>query len=143
MQSRKMTRGLILHNQEEEVLYYQCNKNKGTDQLRSYREADLCLCFRICKTPAHSQRGSYSVVPQLPKSEILNADPYAEVVSRFVPYLVINPKSRINPGATQIETTQYLQQSHPISKFYNKEGIQQQPEDSIFLTPRITMIDTD
>ena len=87
-----MTRGLIYRNQEEEVFYYQCNENKGTDQLRSYREADLRLCFGICKTTAHSQQGSYSVVPQLPKSEILNADPSAKVESRFVPYLVINPK---------------------------------------------------
>ena len=104
-----MTGGLIFRNQEEEALYYKCNENKGTDQICSYREADLRLCFRICKTMAHSQQGSYSVVPQLPKSEILNADPSAKVESRFVPYLVINPKSRINPGAAQIETTQYLQ----------------------------------
>ena len=27
-----------------------CSENKGADQLRSYREADLRLCFRICKT---------------------------------------------------------------------------------------------
>ena len=26
-----------------------CSENKGTDQLRGYREADLRLCFRICK----------------------------------------------------------------------------------------------
>ena len=30
---------------------------KGADQLRA-READLCLCFRICKKPNFSQRGS-------------------------------------------------------------------------------------
>ena len=84
-----MTRGLIFRNQEEEVLYYQCNENKGIDQLRSYREADLRPCFLICKTLALSQGGSYSVVPRPPKSEILNADPSDEVVSRFVPYLVL------------------------------------------------------
>ena len=32
--------------------------NKGADQLRGYREADLRLCFRICKKPVFSQRGS-------------------------------------------------------------------------------------
>ena len=26
-------------------------RNKGADQLRGYREADLRLCFRICKKP--------------------------------------------------------------------------------------------
>ena len=26
---------------------YLCSENKGTDQLRGYREADLRLCFRI------------------------------------------------------------------------------------------------
>ena len=31
------------------ILYYQCSKNKDADQLRSYCEADLRLCFRICK----------------------------------------------------------------------------------------------
>ena len=28
-------------------MHYPCSENKGTDQLRGYREADLCLCFRI------------------------------------------------------------------------------------------------
>ena len=26
-----------------------CSENKGADQLRGYREADLHLCFRICR----------------------------------------------------------------------------------------------
>ena len=37
------------HPEEEEGLYYLCSGNKGADQLRSYCEADLRLCFRICK----------------------------------------------------------------------------------------------
>ena len=28
-----------------EELYYLCSENKGADQLRGYREADLRLCF--------------------------------------------------------------------------------------------------
>ena len=40
------------------VLYYLCSENKGADQLRGYPEADLCLCFRICKNPVFSRRGS-------------------------------------------------------------------------------------
>ena len=27
-----------------------CSENKGADQPHGYREADLHLCFRICKT---------------------------------------------------------------------------------------------
>ena len=42
-------------------MYYPCSENKGADQLRGYREADLRLCFRIYKKPVFSQRGSYIV----------------------------------------------------------------------------------
>ena len=31
------------------ILYYLCSENKGADQLRGYREADLRLCFCICE----------------------------------------------------------------------------------------------
>ena len=41
-------------------MYYLCSKNKGADQLRGYREADLRLCFRICKKPVFSRGGSYN-----------------------------------------------------------------------------------
>ena len=39
-------------------MYYLCSENKGADQLRGYCEADLRLCFRICKKPVFSWRGS-------------------------------------------------------------------------------------
>ena len=39
-------------------MYYPYSENKGADQLRGYREADLRLCFRICKNPVFSGRGS-------------------------------------------------------------------------------------
>ena len=42
-------------------MYYPYSENKGADQLRSYREADLRLCFfRICINLVFSRRGSYS-----------------------------------------------------------------------------------
>ena len=50
-QPYKMARSLKFRIQEVEGLYYLCIKNKGADQLRGYREADLRLCFRICKKP--------------------------------------------------------------------------------------------
>ena len=43
----------------EEGLSYPCSENKCAGHLRGYREADLRLCFRICKKPVFSQRGSY------------------------------------------------------------------------------------
>ena len=39
-----------------------CSENKGADQLRGYRKAELRLCFRICKKPVFSQRSSNSYV---------------------------------------------------------------------------------
>ena len=30
-------------------MYYPSSENKGADQLRGYREADLRLCFRPCR----------------------------------------------------------------------------------------------
>ena len=59
VQLQKMARGLKFGIKIEEGLYYLCSENKGADQLCSYREADLRLCFRICKKPFFSQRGSY------------------------------------------------------------------------------------
>ena len=49
MQSQKLARGLKFRVEEVEGLDYLCSENKGADQLRGYREADLRLCFRICK----------------------------------------------------------------------------------------------
>ena len=45
--SQKKARSLKLRIQKEERLYYPCSENKGADQLRGYREADLRLCFRL------------------------------------------------------------------------------------------------
>ena len=53
-QPHKMARGLKFRIKKEEGLYYPCSENKGADQLRGYREADLRLCFRICKKAVFS-----------------------------------------------------------------------------------------
>ena len=45
--------------EKTEELYYPFSENKGVDQLRSYCEADLRLCFRICKMFVFSCCGSY------------------------------------------------------------------------------------
>ena len=43
-------RGWNFRISEVERLYYLCSENKGADQLRGYRAADLRLCYRICET---------------------------------------------------------------------------------------------
>ena len=43
-------------------MYYPWSENKGADQLRSYCEADLRLCFRIGKNPVFSPCGSYNIL---------------------------------------------------------------------------------
>ena len=40
-------------------MYYPCSENKGADQLRGHREADLRLCFRIGKLLVFSCTGSF------------------------------------------------------------------------------------
>ena len=49
VQAQKMARGLKFWIKIEEELYYPYSENKGSDQLRGYREADLRLCFRLCR----------------------------------------------------------------------------------------------
>ena len=49
VQSQNKARSLKLWIQVEEELCYPCDENKGADQLRSYCETDLRLCFRICR----------------------------------------------------------------------------------------------
>ena len=58
---KKMNTGLKFRIKKVEGLYYPCSENKGDDQLRGYREADLRLCFRICNKPVFSRRGSSNI----------------------------------------------------------------------------------
>ena len=44
-----MARGLKFRIKNVEGLYYPCIENKGADQLRGNCEADLLLCFCMCK----------------------------------------------------------------------------------------------
>ena len=50
VQVQKVARDLKFRIWKVEGLYYMCSENKGADQLRVYREADLRLCFRLCRT---------------------------------------------------------------------------------------------
>ena len=44
-------------------MYYPSSENKGADQLRGYREADLRLCFRICRLLVFPWGGSFTCDP--------------------------------------------------------------------------------
>ena len=54
VQPQKMARGLKFRIKKEEGSHYPCSENKGADQLCSYCEADLRLCFRECIKPVFS-----------------------------------------------------------------------------------------
>ena len=60
LQPHKMARGLKFRIKEVEGSYYLCSENKGAEQLCGHREADLRLCFRICKKSVFSRCGSYN-----------------------------------------------------------------------------------
>ena len=61
VQPQKMARGLKVRMLKSEGLYYPSSENKGAGQLHGNREADMPLCFRICKKPVFSRRGSYVI----------------------------------------------------------------------------------
>ena len=79
-----MARGLKFWIQIEEGLYFPCSENKGADQLRGYREAELRLCFRLCKKPVFSRCGSYALsTSQLPW-DLLAKEQYDYMINQHV-----------------------------------------------------------
>ena len=57
-----------------EELYYPCSENKGADQLRCNREADLRLCFRIYRLLVFPCGGSYCIVYEPSNEKTNNSD---------------------------------------------------------------------
>ena len=62
VQSQKLVRGWKFWTYKVEELYYPCSENKGADQLRSNCEADLRLCFRLCRLLVFPRGGSYMII---------------------------------------------------------------------------------
>ena len=58
VQPQKTHRSLKFQIEGEEGLYFP-SENKGSDQLRGYREADLGLCFRQCRLLVFPWGGSF------------------------------------------------------------------------------------
>ena len=57
---------LVFASKKQIYSIYPCSENKGADQLRSYCEADLRLCFRIGKNPvSHDAAQKYTVINYL------------------------------------------------------------------------------
>ena len=74
VQAQKRARILKFWIYVEEELYYPSSENKGADQLRGYREADLRLCFRLCRLLVLPRGGSLRVfVEQLDSVTIATA----------------------------------------------------------------------
>ena len=61
VQAQKKARGWKFGILKVEGLYYPSSENNGADQLRGYREADLRLCFRICRLLVFPSGGSYKM----------------------------------------------------------------------------------
>ena len=59
VQLQKQARSLKFWRYVEKELYYPSSKIKGADQLRGYREADLRLCFRLCRLLVFPCGGSF------------------------------------------------------------------------------------
>ena len=58
-QAQEMARDWNFWIKKVQELYYPCCENKGADQLRSYCEAELRLCFRLCRLLAFPWGGSF------------------------------------------------------------------------------------
>ena len=92
VQAQKRARSLKFRISVEEELYYPCSKKKGADQLRGYREADLRLCFRICRLLVFPRGGSYLSHVNL-KTSIIFLDFF---VSNFNKLLIENKVSSLH-----------------------------------------------
>ena len=71
VQTQKKVRRLnFCFKKEEEV--FPCSENKGADQLRSYCEADLRLCFRLCRLLVIPCGGSIMEVRQATVNQLFS-----------------------------------------------------------------------
>ena len=73
VEAQKAARILKFPIKVEEELYYPSSENKGADQLCGYREADLRLCFRLCRLLVLPCSGSNAVLANMPVLKNLDA----------------------------------------------------------------------
>ena len=96
VQLQKWARSLIFWSLVEEELYYPSSENKGADQLRGYREADLRLCFRLCRLLVFPWGGS--IITILPK---INASLF--ILLSFESIIICVERANIPKLQTQVE----------------------------------------
>ena len=70
-------------------MYYPCSENKGADQLRGYREADLRLCFHLCKLLVFS-RGEKVLKFSFGKPEVVLFDLLKILEAVFIFVLILH-----------------------------------------------------
>ena len=92
VQAQKRARISKFRIQVEEELYYPSSENKGADQLRSYREADLRLCFRLCRLLVFHEAAQIMQIHEQEEIATDNSFYPWRVVPRqvFTPYCYIN-----------------------------------------------------
>ena len=101
-----------------EGLYYPYSENKGADQLRGYGEADLRLCFRICKKPVFSRRGSLRLVRVIAGHTVLFIC-FDRQSSIYVIYILLfqHVQSKL-AGRPQLMEVNKSGNSSPVSKVW-------------------------
>ena len=89
-------------------MYYPSSENKGADQLRGYREADLRLCFRLGKNPVFSRCGSYRETKDDPQLSVESVDKCVESIKTLEHWIKGNKRSILYYSALQGEAIDNL-----------------------------------
>ena len=76
-------------------MYYPSSENKGADQLRSYCEADLRLCFRLGKSPVLMFESDLLLTKLLRAQKIQSHD-FVDFVMAYVTMININVNVKNN-----------------------------------------------
>ena len=94
--SQKIARSLKFRIYEKEKLYCLCSENKGTDQLHGYCEADVRLCFCLCRLlvfPCGSLRELVKELAVFPRKIQMNS--HLDVKKHLQSMQIVN---HVHPG---------------------------------------------
>ena len=88
-------------------MYYPCSENKGADQLRGYREADLRLCFRLCKLLVFSCTGSFNFFSIGWRNRRLSFEVVSKVCNFSIQLKLLPPGAPPPPPPTLVRYCQF------------------------------------